>query len=102
MSKGGRGGRGDDEGGGMHQAFGVTELVYISLSGLKVESDSTEFLEYNRSSNLSVTGGLGLNIVKDFSLRADTSKFIELKSDLGKLNKNEVNLDSLCNALKVY
>lgn len=67
-----------------------------------MEPETHELVEYVRSSKVSLKGKLGIGIMKEIaSVSASGKESLELKSDFGLVNKNEVPIESLCSALEV-
>ena len=68
---------------------------------LDLQRDTRELVQYVRASKISVKGKLGLGILKEVSINVSAGDSLELISNLGQVDKNEVTLDSICNALQV-
>ena len=58
-------------------------------------------VEYRRSVEIDVKGGLGTGIGKELSLNMGADTFLELKTDIGKVNKNEITQRAISHALEV-
>ena len=82
---------------------GVHLIIIILLQFLALNAEKTthELINYERSSKISLKGSLGIGILKEASVSISASESIELKSNFGNVNKNEVAVDALSNALQV-
>ena len=66
-----------------------------------VQTQSQELVQYVRTSKLSVKGKLGIEVLKEASVTLSGKDTFELVSNIGQVDRNEVAIDDLCNALQV-
>ena len=63
--------------------------------------ESHELCDYVRTSTISIKSKIGVGIMKELSVSVAGKESLDVKSDFGKIYKNEVPIESLCASLQV-
>ena len=66
-----------------------------------MKTTAEHLINYVKSSKISLNGSLGAGILKEVSGKISAKKSVELKSEFGNVNMNEVAVNALSDALQV-